>query len=193
MTARALLTLFDATYLIGLTAWIGAILFFSFGVAPVIFKVLDASSAAKFVRTLFPRYYAWGATAATVALASFTSGVLIYPEFRGVAALVQILGLLGGVLVNLYCGNVLTPKINQARDAGPEQSERFDRLHRLSVRLNAAMMLGGLALIVAFASRPEPAGPPVRDPKPWERSAPDASEAAETASGPDAGSEAEVE
>ena len=62
MDARTLLMIFDAIFLMAMTAWLGAILFFSFGVAPIIFRVLEASQAAKFVRALFPRYYAWGAT-----------------------------------------------------------------------------------------------------------------------------------
>ena len=35
---------------------LGAILFFSFVIAPVIFKVLDANNASKFVRKIFPHY-----------------------------------------------------------------------------------------------------------------------------------------
>ena len=36
---------------------LGAMLFFSFVIAPVIFKVLDANNASKFVRRIFPHYY----------------------------------------------------------------------------------------------------------------------------------------
>ena len=36
---------------------LGAMLFFSFVIAPVIFKVLDAKNAGKFVRKIFPHYY----------------------------------------------------------------------------------------------------------------------------------------
>jgi hypothetical protein len=56
----------------------------------------------------------------------------------------------------LYCGNSLTQAINTARDAGPGQAERFDRLHRRSVRLNSVVLLVGLALLVAFATRKAP-------------------------------------
>lgn len=169
MDSRTLLMIFDAVYLLGTTAWLGAILFFSFGVAPIIFTVLEPSQAARFVRRLFPRYYAWGATAAAIALASFTSGALIWPAHRGPWALAQILLLLGVVLINLYCGNALTPRINRARDAGPGQSERFDRLHRLSVRLNSVMLLAGVVLIGIHASRDEPEGLGVTEPSPAQR------------------------
>ena len=36
---------------------LGTMLFFSFVIAPVIFKVLDANNAGKFVRKIFPYYY----------------------------------------------------------------------------------------------------------------------------------------
>ena len=57
LSARVLLATFDAVYLIALGVWLGAMAFFSFGIAPIIFKVLDRESAAKFVRALFPKYY----------------------------------------------------------------------------------------------------------------------------------------
>ncbi len=56
MSARLLLAVFDSVYLVALTAWVGSILFFSFGVAPIVFPVLGAESGGKFVRALFPRY-----------------------------------------------------------------------------------------------------------------------------------------
>ena len=83
MNAPGLLVLFDPAYLLALAAWIGAILFFSFGVAPIIFKVLAPEQAAKFVRALFPRYYAWGATCGAIALPAFLGAPLSFPEFRG--------------------------------------------------------------------------------------------------------------
>jgi hypothetical protein len=54
-----LLGIFDSVYVIALTAWVGSILFFSFGVAPIIFTVLGSEHGGKFVRALFPTYYAW--------------------------------------------------------------------------------------------------------------------------------------
>ena len=36
---------------------LGIMLFFSFAVAPIIFKVLKEKDARKFVRTIFPYYY----------------------------------------------------------------------------------------------------------------------------------------
>jgi len=153
VTARPLLALFDSLYVIALTAWVGAILFFSFAVAPIIFRVLGAESAAKFVRALFPRYYAWGVISAAVALPALICGPLSYPELRGTWVGVQALLILADLGIMLYCGNSLTPAINATRDAGPGQAVQFDRLHKRSVRLNVVALAIGLALLVAFAAR----------------------------------------
>ena len=55
VTAPMLRLVFDSAYVLALTAWVGSILFFSFGVAPIIFPVLGAEAGGKFVRALFPR------------------------------------------------------------------------------------------------------------------------------------------
>ncbi len=47
MSARFLLAVFDSVYVVALTAWVGSILFFSFGVAPLIFRILGAESGAQ--------------------------------------------------------------------------------------------------------------------------------------------------
>ncbi|MFO0888581.1 MAG: DUF4149 domain-containing protein [Isosphaeraceae bacterium] len=156
MSARYLLALFDSVYVIALCAWVGSILFFSFGVAPLIFRVLGQESGAKFVRALFPRYYAWGAIAGAIALPAYVAVPLCYPEYRGPWIGVQAMILLGCILVMLYAGNSLTPAINAARDAGPSEHERFERLHRRSVGLNALVLVVGLGLLAAFANRPAP-------------------------------------
>jgi Domain of unknown function (DUF4149) len=156
VTAPVLLGIFDSVYLIALTAWVGSILFFSFGVAPIIFKVLDAKSAAKFVRALFPRYYLWGVISCAVALPSLVCGSLSFPERRGPMVGVQAGLIVFSLLIMLYCGNSLTPAINAARDAGPSMSRKFDRLHKRSVNLNVVVLLIGLGLLVSFAIRKGP-------------------------------------
>jgi len=169
MDAPALRIVFDAAYLTALAAWLGAILFVSFGVAPIIFRVLDAQAAAKFVRALFPRYYAWGATCGAIALPAYLGVPLSFPEGRGPMVGVQALLLLAGTLVMVYCGQSLTPAINAARDAGPAGKGRFDRLHRRSVLLNGVVMLIGLGLLIAHAARPAPTTRGIVEPTPRER------------------------
>ncbi len=156
MSAPVLLAIFDSVYVIALTAWVGSILFFSFGVAPIIFNVLGAEAGGKFVRALFPRYYLWGVISCSVALPAVVCGPLAFPELRGTFIGVQALAIITSLLIMLYCGNSLTPAINAARDAGPDQAERFDRLHKRSVNLNSVVLLIGLGLLIAFAARPAP-------------------------------------
>ena len=156
MTARALLGLFDSVYVLALTAWVGSILYFSFGVAPVVFKALNPQAAAQFLRALFPRFYAWGATAGAIALPAFVGGALSFPEYRGPLVGVQAFAILLCILIMLYAGNSLTPAINIARDAGPSGAASFERLHRRSVHLNTLVLIVGCLLLVRFATRPAP-------------------------------------
>lgn len=169
MSAASLMVVFDAIYLVALTAWVGSILFFSFGVAPIIFNVLGAEAGAKFVRALFPRYYLWGAVSGAVALPSAVAVPLAFPELRGPWVGVQALAILAATLVMLYAGNVLTPAINAARDEGEAGRERFARLHRRSVRLNGLVLVVGLGLLVVFAARPRPRTGGIVEPTPRQR------------------------
>jgi len=166
MTAPILLAIFDSVYLIALTAWVGSILFFSFGVAPIIFRVLGAESGGKFVRALFPRYYLWGVICCAVALPALICGALSFPELRGPMIGVQAALIVASLLIMLYCGNTLTPAINAARDEGPASAERFDRLHRRSVHLNVVVLAIGLGLLVGFATRKAPKTSGIVEPSP---------------------------
>lgn len=156
MTAPAILAFFNTVYLLAMTAWVGSIAFFSFGVAPIIFRVLGAEAGGKFVRALFPRYYAWGATAGAIALPAVVCGPLAYAEMRGPMVGIQALLVLAGTLIMFYCGNGLTPAINAARDAGEPQKARFDSLHHRSVILNGVVLLIGILLLVLFVVRLSP-------------------------------------
>ena len=156
MSARTLLAVFDSIYLVALTAWVGSILFFSFGVAPILFPVLGVEAGGKFVRAFFPRYYLWGAICGSLALPAFVAGPLCFPEYRGPLVGVQAMALLACTLITLYAGNSLVPQINRARDQGPSAHERFVRLHRRSVWLNALVLIVGLGHLLAFATRPGP-------------------------------------
>jgi len=169
VTARYLLALFDSAYVIALSAWVGSTLFFSFGLAPIIFRVLGTEMGGKFVRALFPRYYLWGAVAGAVALPAFVAGPLCYQEYRGPMVGVQALALISGIMAVLYGGNSLTPAINRARDGGPPSHEQFERLHRRAVGLNVVTMVLGLLLLIGFAIRPAPQTSGIIEMTPGER------------------------
>jgi hypothetical protein len=169
VSARFLMGLFDSVYLMALTAWIGSIPFFSFVVAPVIFRVLGAEAGGKFVSALFPRYYAWGAIAGAVALPAFVAVPLCYPEYRGPLVGIQSLAILLCIMIMLYAGNGLTPAINAARDAGRSGLERLQRLHRRSVQLNSLVLVIGSGLLIAFANRQAPRTSGITELTPAER------------------------
>jgi hypothetical protein len=169
VTSRYLLGVFDSAFVIAMTAWVGSILFFTFGVSPIVFKVLGAEQGGKFVRALFPRYYLWGAISGAVALPSMVAVPLCYPEYRGPMVGIQALAIIGCILIMLYAGNTLTPAINRARDAGPSGHRGFEQLHRRSVRLNALVLVVGLALLIGFATRPAPRTSGIIEKTPIER------------------------
>ncbi len=100
---------------------LGVMLFFSVLTAPSIFKVLPAEWAAVYVRSFFPKYYAY------LAFVSFGASFL--------ATEVQTM------IITVVCGTFfvvlttyLTPGINAAKDAG--KIKKFDFLHKLSVLIN---------------------------------------------------------
>ena len=104
---------------------LGIMLFFSFGVAPVIFKVLKENEARKFVRTIFPYYYC-----INLILVSLVCIFLFYKKFINfdfyLLFSVAIL-----FAVSLF---VLMPMINNARDQKKEN--KFKYLHAFSVIIN---------------------------------------------------------
>ncbi len=91
------------------------------------------------------------------------AGPLCFQEYRGPLVGVQALALLACTLIMLYAGNSLVPQINRARDEGPSAHQRFLRLHRRSVRLNALVLVIGLGLLLAFANRPGPRTSGIRE------------------------------
>lgn len=156
VTARFLLTTFDAVYLLALAGWVGSLLFYSFGVAPILARGLDAVPAARLVQALFLRCCAWGATCGAVALPALVGGPLAVPEYRGSRTLVQALLIVGGILVMFYGSQTLVPALQVASESGPGGRERFDRLHRRGLWLNGAVLLIGVGLLIAQAARPAP-------------------------------------
>ena len=110
------------------TGVIGAV---SLLAAPTVFHALEAESAGRYLRRLFPRYFASAAILAALgALAAAVGG-------RMVAAVL--------LAANVLCFVValkLVPAINAARDNG---DPRFRRLHGASVALNGV----GLLLVIA--------------------------------------------
>lgn len=117
----------------------GSMLFFGVIVAPLVFRVLPAESAGTFLRAFFPNYYVWGLVVAVLAavMAAFADPISLFMSL-----------IVAGLFV--YARQSLMPKINAARDAslsGDEHAKnRFERLHRASVVINAVQLVVLLAI-----------------------------------------------
>jgi len=122
---------------------LGGMLFFSAVMAPQIFIRLEAETAARFIRGVFPWYYLFIIVVAVLATAAF-AGVDIVPASVTSAV----------VLSTLVSRQMLMPAINRARDrqldGDLEAGRRFNRLHRLSVAINTVQIVGLLFVLGRF-------------------------------------------
>ena len=117
---------------------LGAMLFFPSVVAPVVFTSLPEAHAGAFLRSMFPRYYAFMIALSLIAALLF---LVVSDESAYQAAIVC---LLVGVST-LWVRQWLLPRINTARDAqlagDTEAGRRFDRDHKLSVGINMLQLV----------------------------------------------------
>jgi len=169
VNARFLLAVFDSAYVLALTAWVGNSLVYLFEVAPILTQELGAEPGAKFLRAFLPRYYTWGAIAGAIALPAYLGVPLSFQEYRGPVVAVQSGLILAGTLLMLYAANSLTPAMQTARAGGTESKPRLDRLERRSNWLNGVVLVLGLVLLVAFATRPAPTTAGIIELSPQER------------------------
>lgn len=107
-------------------------------VAPLVFQTLEASAAGTFLRSLFPRYFATAAVLAVVAsVAASLGGELIAATLLAADALCFIVA------------RAMVPAINAAKD---RNDPAFGRLHGISVLLNGAGLLLGVATLVVLVT-----------------------------------------
>ena len=137
----------DLLHLLGITGAIsvatlfGSMAFFSCVIAPLIFIELDAATAGRFIRRLFPWYYVVVAALSLIATLSFAAKIPIDAVIMGL------------VFVGAYFSRqVLMPRINRWRDAmvqGDVSAEvSFNRLHRFSVLINAVQIIAVFCILV---------------------------------------------
>lgn len=147
-------------FLMGLIVWLGGILFFSFVVAPVLFRTFPVEQAGMTVGAIFPWYYGVGYACGGLVLA--TSAVLAL-RTRGSWRWTGVAGIAAAMLAaTLYAGLAIQPRAAALRpglhapEASPAVRTEFDRLHRRAVHLNGAVLCGGLVIsaLVAGALRP---------------------------------------
>ena len=115
---------------------LGAMLFFSFVIAPVIFKVLDASNASKFVRKIFPHYYLINLVVLSIAVLLLFYISSINLDFY-ITLIITIL-----FAFSLF---ILMPLINKLKDNKKER--KFKYSHTLSVIINFIQIIGLIYLV----------------------------------------------
>lgn len=130
------------TFATSLGLWTGAVVFLSAGVMPVLFMNLEPSDAGRIAALIFPVYFraglALGVIACVAAFALMRSGGRLWQAVFG--ALIVM------TLAQAWTTLVIHPEMSRIR--GVESSvERFQQLHRLSVRLNSVVLGGGLLLL----------------------------------------------
>jgi hypothetical protein len=128
--------------------WVGAIVFQSFFVAPVLFRQVSGPDASRVLRALFPRFYWLGLGCGAAMVAGILAAGLAGPAAGGTGWLLPATALM---LLAEALSLWLVPRINAARDAGDAGAARFRSLHALSVALTLAVLLLGLAILVALA------------------------------------------
>ena len=136
----------DLLHLLGITGAIsvatlfGSMAFFSCVIAPLIFIELDAVTAGRFIRRVFPSYYVVVAVLSLIATLSFAATLPIDAV------------IMGFVFAGAYISRqILMPRINRRRDAMVQDDVAaevsFHRLHRLSVLINVAQIIAVFCIL----------------------------------------------
>ena len=146
-------TIFNFIYLLSLVVWIGSIVFFSFFVAPVVFKTLEREKAGELVGIIFPRYYKVGYVCGTLIFLSFLISGAEEIGLKWCAwGTMCLTSVLAGVVVNPKA-KLLKEKIKSVtEEEKPKIEAKFKSLHSFSVKLNAVTLFSGLWLIALTTS-----------------------------------------
>jgi hypothetical protein len=142
-----------------LGTWIGGILFFSAIVAPAAFTLFSSEQAGSLVSLTLGRLHLAGMVCGVIYLIVTAAGARTPAALlRPAPLLVLLMIVLTFVSQFWVSGNM---EAIRAQVGGPMDALRagdplrvsFDRLHRLSVRLEVGVLLAGIAAMV-FTSRP---------------------------------------
>tara|TARA_B100001027_G_scaffold183979_1_gene135938 strand:+ start:563 stop:949 length:387 start_codon:yes stop_codon:yes gene_type:complete len=115
---------------------LGIMIFFSFILAPIIFKILDTENAGKFVRKIFPYYYFINLIFLSIAAILF---FFVYSLSKDLYIIVLL------VISFIFAQFILMPFINKMKDNN--QEKKFKYAHGLSVVINFAQMVGLVYLL----------------------------------------------
>ena len=150
-------TTFRILRLLSLAVWVGGIVFFAFAVAPVAFKTMpDAHQAGTIVRGTLLALHRIGLIAGCIYL-FFTLALLATQYDSHPARAAEIALVVAMMALTLYLQQSILPHMETDRltlggdvDAAPADAParlHFDRLHRLSVRVESAILIEGLLLL----------------------------------------------
>jgi hypothetical protein len=151
-----------AIYLLCVALWLGAMVFFSAFVAPIIFTRLTIAQAGTVVSALFPRYYLLGyvvGALGTILAIYFAASRGPRGWWSAAAALLAI-----ALALTVYAGVVVRPKVDAIRSVAEEQNPdpakkaEFDQLHRRSVTINGFVLVLNLLTVIATAAALAPNG-----------------------------------
>ncbi len=138
------MNLLRALAVICVAGWLGIMAFFSFAVAPVVFRAIDRAVAGQAVAAVLPRYYEWGLTLTAIAFVASLIQLTTSKEGRLRPLIGAALGV--AMLVTLlWASVVLLPRADAARRARDDSA--FADAHRASVRLNLVTLVAGAAFV----------------------------------------------
>jgi hypothetical protein len=134
-------------------AWLGITAFFSLGVAPLVFNVMERTAAGQVVAAVLPRYYITGLGLCAVALVVYAAEAVSGRAGRvrpllGVALCAAMVGMLA------WAAAVVMPRAEAARRTRDDTA--FARAHRASMTLNGATMAAAAAVLVLEGLRRAP-------------------------------------
>ena len=115
---------------------LGMMIFFSFVLAPMIFKILDAENAGKFVRKIFPYYYSVNLIFLIIAIILF-----IIIASMGIGFYIT----LALAVSFIFAQFILMPVINKLKDN--KEEKKFKYAHGASVVINFVQMIGLIYLL----------------------------------------------
>ena len=116
---------------------LGMMIFFSFVLAPMIFKILDPENAGKFVRKIFPYYYFVNLVFLSLAVVLF----FIVSSFS-----INFYITLALVFSFVFAQFILMPLINRLKDNN--QEKKFKYAHGFSVVINFVQMILLIYLLI---------------------------------------------
>jgi hypothetical protein len=125
-------------------ALLGSMLLFLVVIAPTVFRSLEPDPAGAFLRAMFPKLYVW---ITVVAGAAAVATSVVWPVGGA---------LLGGIAAgSAYSNWVLTPQINDARDAWKASDDAadhaaFERLHKRSTRIYGVQLLALVGVVLGL-------------------------------------------